>query len=137
MAEQEAFPPTPFVATTHEVRVSVHPQYSPEHSSQDVPLFVYLYTILIENLGLETVQVLSRHWVITDGFNQVENIIGEGIIGQKPVIPPGKSFTYTSSCPLKTPTGSMKGRYQMRAASDKLFDVDIPEFMLADRNLVN
>jgi ApaG protein len=137
MAEEQPFPLTPFVSTTQEVRVSVHPQFSPENSSQDVPLFVYLYTIQIENLGSDTVQLLSRHWIITDGFNQVENIIGEGVIGQKPVISPGGAFRYTSSCPLKTPTGRMKGSYQMRRAQDELFDVEIPEFLLADRNLVN
>jgi ApaG protein len=122
---------------TRGIRVSVQPQFSPDHSNIQVGVFVYLYTITLQNEGEDTVQLLTRHWIISDALGHEEQIIGEGVIGQKPVLAPGASFTYTSSCPLKTPTGSMKGRYQLRNSSSETFDVTIPEFYLRDSRLLN
>jgi len=136
MTEQD-FPPTPFDTVTRSIRVQVLPEYSAERSTPESGTYVYLYTIRIKNEGDETVQLLSRHWIIRDGFDKVEHVLGEGVVGQKPVIPPGEAFTYTSSCPLKTPTGSMKGQFQMRVKDGEPFDVEVGEFRLADPNLVN
>jgi ApaG protein len=122
---------------TKNIRVTVSPRYSAEHSNLEIGVFVYLYTILIQNEGEETVQLMSRHWVINDALNQTEQVMGEGVVGQKPIIQPGESFTYTSSCPLKTPTGSMKGTYYMRSSKNENFSVLIPEFQLKDKNLLN
>lgn len=126
-----------YTKTTHGVRINVFSQFSPEHSKTDAGIFVYIYTITISNETPESVQLLSRHWEISDGLGRTENIIGEGVIGQKPIISPQDSFTYSSSCPLQTPSGSMKGRYQMRNSSQELFDVEIPEFFLKDSRLMN
>ncbi|MEO5668761.1 MAG: Co2+/Mg2+ efflux protein ApaG [Bdellovibrionota bacterium] len=126
-----------YVQVTHNVRVSVFPQFSVEHSNVDMGTFVYLYTITITNESEEILQLLSRHWIITDGLGNEEQVIGEGVVGQKPVLNPGGSFSYTSSCPLKTPSGSMKGRYQLKSSTTEIFDVQIPEFYLRDSRLLN
>jgi len=126
-----------YSASTGGVRVSVRPHFSPDHSNIDMGVFVYVYTITLLNEGTDTVQLLTRHWTITDGLGQEEQVIGEGVVGQKPVLAPGASFTYTSSCPLKTPSGSMKGRYQLRRSTNEIFDVTIPEFFLRDARLLN
>lgn len=122
---------------TRGIRVSVKPEYSPDHSNLEVGVFVYLYTITLQNDSPDTVQLISRHWIIADGLGQEEQIIGDGVVGQKPVLAPGTSFTYTSSCPLKTPSGSMRGRYQVRNSVGETFDIAIPEFFLRDNRLLN
>lgn len=129
---------TPYVTVTKGIRVSVWPQYSPEQSRPSASMYVYFYTIQIENTGKETVQLLSRHWIIRDGFDHVEEVKGEGIVGQQPTLAPGESFSYTSSCPLPTPTGSMKGTYTVKiTSSQKGLDVKIDEFFLAHKSLLN
>ena len=127
----------PFVTTTKTIRIEVVPTYNPEQSRPWASLYVYNYTITVTNQGDSTVQLLSRHWIITDGFEKVEHVQGDGVVGQQPSIKAGESFTYTSSCPLPTPTGSMQGSYQMRGADNKIFNVQINEFFLSHKSLLN
>ena len=100
-------------ATTRGVRVSVDARFSAEHSAPERQHWFFLYTIRIENTGDLTVQLQSRHWIITDGDGHVEEVRGPGVVGEQPVLMPGESFEYTSGCPLTTPHGSMVGSYQM------------------------
>jgi ApaG protein len=127
----------PYTEVTRGIRVSVEPQFSSEHSNLEAGVFVYLYTITLTNESDDTVQLLTRHWIISDALGHEEQVIGEGVVGQKPVLTPGQSFTYTSSCPLKTPSGSMRGRYQLRNSASETFNVAIPEFLLKDTRLLN
>jgi ApaG protein len=100
-------------AVTRGLRVSVRARYSPEHSDERRPLWVFVYTITLENRGTETVQLLNRHWQITDGQGEVEHVRGPGVVGKQPVLEPGERFEYSSGCPLSTPFGFMEGEYEM------------------------
>src|SRR5438045_1524529 len=102
--------------TTRGVCVTARPAFNAAESNLAAGLYVYSYTITIQNLGKDVVQLLSRHWIIADGFNQVRHVKGPGVVGEQPVLKPGESFTYTSHCPLPTPTGSMKGSFQMKGS---------------------
>jgi ApaG protein len=115
---------------THGVRVQVTSRYSPEHSHPSSNRWFFLYTITISNESDETVQLVSRHWIITDATGQAEEVRGPGVVGQQPVLEPGQSFEYTSGCPLSTPYGSMHGTYQMVTARGERFDADIAKFEL-------
>jgi len=122
-------------AVTHNVRVQVEAQYVPPQfvPGQSQPLqseWVFAYTIRITNEGDETVQLLSRHWIITDATGHVEEVRGPGVVGEQPSLAPGESFEYTSGCPLSTPYGTMRGSYQCVASDGTQFDVPIPEFIL-------
>ena len=117
-------------AVTHNVRVEVESQYAPEHSQPFENHWFFYYTVRITNEGEETVQVLSRHWVITDAAGRTEEVRGPGVVGEQPVLAPGESFQYTSGCPLKTSAGVMRGTYQMVTADDGHFDVEIAPFAL-------
>lgn len=119
-----------FEALTHSIRVRVTPKYAEEHSTPEDAEFYWTYTVEIANEGRDAVQLKTRHWRITDGDGQVTEVRGPGVVGQTPVIMPGKSFTYTSGCPLKTPQGIMAGSYQMTDAAGSPFDVAIPAFSL-------
>ena len=119
-------------ATTRGVRVSVLSEYAPERSQPSQKQWFFLYTITITNEGQETVQLLSRHWIITDGTGHVEEVKGPGVVGQQPILAPGEQFTYTSGCPLKTPFGTMEGTYQMVSRSADFFDVKIAPFTLSE-----
>lgn len=110
------------------VRVSV--SYLPEQSEPQRGRWFWAYHIRIENESDETVQLLTRHWIITDGRGARHAVEGEGVVGEQPVIPPAGSFDYVSGCPLATPTGSMQGSYHMIAADGSTFDVAIPKFAL-------
>jgi ApaG protein len=92
--------------------------------------YFWSYTIEIANLGEETVTLLSRYWKITDGNGKIQEVRGEGVVGEQPTIGPGSSFTYTSGCPLETPQGIMVGTYVMEGPGGELFTVDIPAFSL-------
>ena len=120
----------PYEAITRGVRIRVEPRYMEEQSSPEDSHFVWSYTVEISNDGTETVQLKSRIWRITDALGRTEEVRGPGVVGQTPVIAPGKSFHYTSGCPLKTPQGIMVGSYQMTDESGELFDVAIPAFSL-------
>jgi ApaG protein len=130
--------PTPMSdAVTNSIRVEVMSQYSPENSRPAQDVWVFEYTVRITNQGAETVQLLSRHWIITDGLDHVEEVKGPGVIGEQPVLAPGESFKYSSWCPLKTPTGRMHGTYQMTRAGGGQFDIEIAPFGLKARYAVN
>lgn len=119
-----------YETVTRGIRIRVTPQYLEEQSSPDEGQFFWAYTVDIANEGEETVQLRSRLWVITDGSGNTEEVRGPGVVGETPVIEPGGSFSYTSGCPLRTPSGIMAGSYQMTDEKGQLFDVAIPAFSL-------
>lgn len=119
-------------AVTNNVRVGVESRYAADQSQPFQSHWFFHYTVRISNEGDETVQLLSRHWIITDGAGRVEEVRGSGVVGEQPVIAPGETFEYTSGCPLKTSTGSMRGTYQMVSEDGTHFDVEIAPFMLAE-----
>lgn len=121
-------------AITRGIRVSVEPRYSPEHSNPHRQEWFFLYTITIANEGEQTVQLLNRHWVITNALGEVEEVRGAGVVGHQPVLKTGESFQYTSGCPLKTPFGSMRGTYEMLTERDERFLVEIAPFILREPN---
>ena len=125
------------VAVTRKIRVAVEPEYLIEQSSPRQSRFLFAYTVTITNLGVETVQLISREWEITDADGRVETVAGPGVIGQQPVIAPGESHRYTSYCPLPTPVGTMQGAYSMRTAAGDSFKATIAPFTLAVPNAVN
>ena len=119
-----------YSSVTKDIRVTVEPHYLEEESDPEQGRFFWAYTIEIGNEGLASVQLLARHWRITDGNGQVEDVRGLGVVGEQPQIDPGASFSYTSGCPLSTPSGIMAGTYQMVGADGEVFSVDIPAFSL-------
>jgi ApaG protein len=119
-----------YEATTKGIRIRVQPEYNEDQSAPDESYYFWTYTIEISNQGKETVQLKSRVWKITNAFGRTEEVRGPGVVGQTPTIAPGQSFTYTSGCPLATPSGIMAGSYQMTGESGKMFDVTVPAFSL-------
>jgi ApaG protein len=119
-------------ATTRNIRVSVQSQYDPSRSNPNNSQWFFLYTVKIANEGKETVQLVSRHWIITDGMGKVEEVQGPGVIGKQPTLAPGQSFEYTSGCPLTTPFGSMHGTYQMINQAAEEFEIEIAPFTLSE-----
>lgn len=124
-------------ATTTGVRICVESQYVPQRSQPDDGMWFFAYRVEIENVGEQVVQLISRHWIITDGEGRVEEVRGPGVIGQQPVLRPGERFDYTSACPLPTPIGSMEGSYQMVTEDGDRFDAAIAPFGLAMPTLLN
>lgn len=124
-------------AVTNNIRVEVLSRHSPEKSRPLLDDWVFQYTVRITNQGSETVQLLSRHWIITDALEHTREVKGEGVVGEQPVLAPGESFKYSSWCPLKTPTGIMRGTYQMVSAGGNLFDIEIASFALKARYTVH
>ena len=127
---------TEYCETTRNVKVSVVPRFSPERSQPRAGKYFFLYTVTITNQGAETVQLISRHWVITDAHGEVEEVRGAGVVGEQPVLNPGAGFRYTSGCPLGTPFGCMEGSYQMHTTSGDEFEVRIPPFALRNPDLM-
>ena len=119
-------------AVTKGVRVHVTARYSPGRSQPSRNEWFFLYTIEISNEGPETVQLISRHWIITDADEKIEEVRGLGVVGQQPTLDSGESFEYTSGCPLSTPFGSMEGTYQMVTSRGDRFDVEIAPFALSE-----
>jgi ApaG protein len=117
---------------THNIRVRVEAEYSPERSSPSSQHWFFLYTVTISNEGDATVQLMTRHWIITDGNNHVEEVKGPGVVGEQPVLAPGESFTYTSGSRLPTPNGMMEGTYQMVTRGGSPFDARIAPFTLSE-----
>jgi ApaG protein len=115
---------------TRGIRVSVNPTYLEGQSDPSQGHYVWAYQVTIANEGSETVQLLTRHWKITDGRGQLHEVQGPGVVGEQPVLKPGESFEYTSGTPLSTPSGIMAGSYQMQAASGEMFDAVVPAFSL-------
>ena len=118
-------------AVTEGVRVSVSSLYLPHQSAPDEGRFAFAYTVLIRNEGEEQAQLRTRHWVITDGRGKIEEVRGEGVIGEQPILGPGQEFHYTSGCVLATPRGTMHGSFQMHREDGTTFDAVISPFVLA------
>ena len=116
--------------TTRGVRVAVEPHYLESQSQPDRGHYVWAYRVTIANEGSQTVQLLTRHWKITDGHGRRQEVQGPGVVGEQPVLKPGESFEYTSGTPLATPSGIMAGSYGMRAESGETFDAAVPAFSL-------
>jgi ApaG protein len=115
----------------YDMSVTVVPRYLPEQSDPAQQQYVFAYTVRITNTGSLPAQLISRHWIITDGAQRTEEVRGLGVVGQQPLLPPGESFEYTSGCPLATPVGTMKGTYHCVGENGVPFEVEIPEFVLA------
>jgi ApaG protein len=119
-----------YEARTRDIVVRVFATYAAEESSPEQGLYLWSYTVEIENHGAETVTLIARRWTITDGFNRVNEVEGSGVVGEQPELKPREAFRYVSNCPLPTPSGAMKGSYQMVTDGGDLFDAEIPEFSL-------
>jgi ApaG protein len=122
---------------TQGVRIIVRPQYVPDQSEPAAGRYLFAYHITIRNEGAATVQLLSRHWVITDGEGRVEHVRGPGVVGHQPVLKPGEQFQYTSACPLQTPVGTMHGEFNMVRDGGEKFDALIQPFRLAVPTVLN
>ena len=123
---------------TRGVRIQVRPRFIPEQSDPDNGQWLFAYHITIRNQGGETVQLISRHWVITNGEGKVEEVRGPGVVGYQPVLKPGEEFEYTSGCPLTTPVGTMHGEFNMVVpGSGEKFDAKIEPFRLAVPKALN
>jgi ApaG protein len=120
----------PHAETTRQVTVRVSVSYLPEQSEPDRARWFWAYHIRLENEGQMAVQLLTRHWIITDGRGSRHEVQGEGVVGEQPVLEPGQSYDYVSGCPLSTPTGQMRGSFGMVGADGSMFDVSIPGFPL-------
>ncbi|MEL6374977.1 MAG: Co2+/Mg2+ efflux protein ApaG [Pseudomonadota bacterium] len=119
-----------YVAVTRNIRVEVTPHFIEERSAAENDHYFWAYVIEITNEGEETVQLKSRYWQITDANGRTEEVRGPGVVGETPVLAPGESFSYTSGCPLGTPSGIMVGRFQMSDARETPFEIDVPAFSL-------
>jgi ApaG protein len=115
----------------YEITVSAQANYVPEQSNADEGRFVFAYTITITNTGAVAARLISRHWIITDSDNKVQEVRGLGVVGEQPLLQPQESFEYTSGAAIATPVGTMRGSYQMVAEDGNSFDAPIPEFMLS------
>lgn len=119
-----------YARTTRSIMVTVEPFYLDDQSEPDENHFVWAYHVRITNMGDHTVQLMTRYWHITDSMGNAQEVRGDGVVGEQPVLAPGEIFEYTSGTPLATPSGIMVGTYQMQAESGERFDVDIPAFSL-------
>nr|Q47AB8.1 RecName: Full=Protein ApaG [Dechloromonas aromatica RCB] len=121
------------MSDTNKYRIEVQPmpQFIPEQSDPENDRYIFAYTITIKNIGEVPAQLVSRHWIITDGNNEVQEVRGLGVVGKQPLLQPGESFQYTSGSSLTTAIGTMKGTYQMVAEDGTHFEAEIPEFVLA------
>jgi ApaG protein len=115
----------------HGVVIQTQVNYLPEQSDESGNRFVFSYTITITNLGTATARLISRHWIITDAHNHVQEVRGQGVVGEQPVLKPSQSFEYTSGTVLTTQVGTMRGSYQMQTDDGSQFDVEIPQFVLS------
>ena len=121
---------TPYLAITRGIAVSVEPVYLDAKSSPSSSQYFWAYRVTIENRGRETVQLLSRHWMITNARGELTEVKGPGVVGEQPVLKAGESYEYTSGAPLNTPSGMMGGAYRMEGESGERFDIEIPTFSL-------
>lgn len=125
------------VEPRYDIQVSVDTEYLEEQSNPDEEYYVFAYTITIANNGTETAQLLTRHWIIEDSNQKVQEVHGEGVVGEQPVLKPGQEFVYTSGTMLETPVGSMRGSYQMRAEDGTMFDATIEPFYLSQPRVLH
>jgi len=121
---------TPYRAITRGIAVSVEVTYLEANSSPGNSQYFWAYRVTIENQGRETVQLRSRHWMITNSHGELTEVKGPGVVGKEPFLEPGESFSYTSGAPLNTPSGMMGGSYQMESDTGERFDIEIPTFSL-------
>jgi len=121
----------------NDIKVDVETRYIEEQSNPEQNYFVFAYTITIQNQGRQTAQLLTRHWVITDSNHKVQEVRGEGVVGEQPVLKPGEQFVYTSGTMLETPVGTMKGSYQMESDDGSKFDATIEEFVLSTPRILH
>lgn len=119
-----------YSAVTRAIRVQVEPVYLDDQSEPEKGQHVWAYRVRIANEGTETVQLVTRYWHITDGLGRIQEVRGAGVVGEQPVLNPGESYEYTSGTPLPTPSGIMRGSYQMRTPAGERFDIEIPAFSL-------
>ena len=123
---------------TRGVRVIVKPEYLAEQSMPEADRWLFAYHVIVRNEGSETVQLVNRHWVITNGEGAVDEVRGAGVIGQQPELEPGAEFHYSSGCPLDTPVGTMHGEYEMRVVeTGETFEAHITPFRLAVPSALN
>ena len=122
---------------TRGVRITVQPRFVPEQSDPPNRSWLFAYHITIRNEGEVTVQLRTRHWVITNGEGETEEVRGPGVVGYQPTLKPGEQFQYTSGCPLNTPVGTMHGSFHMELEGGEGFDAMIEPFRLAVPNLLN
>ncbi len=115
----------------YDIDVQVETTYVAEHSEPDEDRFVFAYTITLVNRGSVTAQLISRHWYITDAEDRTEEVEGEGVVGEQPILKPGEGFRYTSGAVIETPVGTMHGTYQMIADDGREFAATIPRFVLS------
>src|SRR5215510_5794393 len=123
-------PKAAYRAVTRQIEVTATPRFLPDRSSPENGYFFWAYTITLANLGRETVQLKTRHWRITDAQGRLQEVRGDGVVGEEPVLKPGEHFEYTSGVPLPTPSGFMVGNYGMVTEAGETFDIDIPAFSL-------
>ncbi len=126
-----------YVEITQDIEVRVEPLYVADQSRPDESYYFFAYKVQIKNLGKKPVQLLSRHWVITDGHNHVEEVKGPGVVGEQPRLEPDQAYEYTSFCPLTTPTGHMRGTYVMVDDQGERFEVAIPVFFFRVAELMH
>jgi ApaG protein len=119
-------------ASTRGIRVQVRSSYVPERSDPGQGRWFFAYDVRIVNEGAARAQLLSRHWIITDGEGKVQEVRGPGVVGEQPMLEPGESFEYTSACPLETAYGTMHGSYQIQTSAGERFDAEIAPFLLGE-----
>ena len=124
-------------AITRGIRIRVISSYLPERSEPERSQWFFMYDVEIANLGTETAQLVSRHWIITDANGEVQEVKGPGVVGKQPTLKPGQSFRYTSGCPLTTCFGTMQGTYQMVTDAGDRFDAEIAAFALGEPHSIN
>jgi ApaG protein len=120
----------PLNTNKYNISIDVKVQYIDEQSAPEQSRYVFSYTINILNKGSESAQLLSRHWIITDADGKTQEVKGQGVVGEQPLLKPGDDFTYTSGTIIQTPLGSMQGSYQMKAGDGQMFDAEIHPFTL-------
>jgi ApaG protein len=125
---------TQYTAITRGIAVSVEPTYLEANSSPSNSQYLWAYHVTIENRGQETVQLLSRHWMITNARGELTEVKGPGVVGEQPILKPGESYAYASGAPLNTPSGMMGGAYRMESETGERFDIEIPTFSLDSPN---
>ncbi|MBT2320989.1 Co2+/Mg2+ efflux protein ApaG [Variovorax paradoxus] len=116
--------------SSHPINIQVEPRYLPDQSSPEDRVYTFAYTVTVTNTGKVATQLISRHWVISDGSGHTQEVKGLGVIGQQPLLAPGQSFRYTSGCRLQAPSGTMHGSYFFVTERGERFDVPIPMFVL-------
>ncbi len=119
-----------YQATTRDITVEVEPVYLNDQSDPDKGVYVWAYHVKIVNNGEQAVQLRSRYWKITDASGHIQEVQGEGVVGEQPFLPPGESYEYTSGAPLPTPSGIMGGKYHMESLDGSRFSIEIPTFSL-------